>query len=141
LCARLGLLAALGAFACDGDASRVAAGSDSVLFERDTPRYRLAVERPADAAVLRARVEPRGDFHLSTEFPSRLELSGTGVELATTQFARDDASALSEERVAFTVPYSGAGAASRVAGALTFGLCEGEELCERITERFDLALD
>lgn len=117
------LLLALAVAACDGGAPAPSAGE---IFRSEERGYRVVVEGSPDGARLRASVEPRGHYHLSTEFPSKLELAGATL-------ARDEAAVLTEERVEFAAPRPEPPAA----GALTFGLCE-DDLCERITEPFEL---
>ena len=122
------LLAPVPLLACDAGGPAQA----DVVYSEENRRYRVVVERPGGGAQLRAAVEPRAHFHLSTEFPSKLQLGEA-------RFTRDDASVLSEERVAFEVPLAAAGGGVSTAGALTFGLCE-EDTCERVTERFQVQL-
>jgi hypothetical protein len=126
----LGTLACGPAEAPPGDAVRV-------VHEHDDDRFVLVVaaEDAAEGRRVRAEVVPRGDYHLSLDYPSRFELAGRPAE------RREDAATLSEAKLAFETELPEAGATGRVPGRLRFGVCLRDELCEPVDHRFELEVD
>lgn len=114
-------------------------GSDerNVIHRHREARFELEIEDLGAAAPerLRAVVQPRGDYHLSLEYPSRFELGGEPVRL------RDDAAETSETRLAFLAEVPGGPGPTRLEGRLRFGVCLREELCEAVSHDFEAELN
>jgi len=108
-----------------------------VLHRHEDERFALAVTASdgATSRTVRAEIVPRGDYHLSLDYPSRLELAGQPVA------RREDATTRSEAKLAFDAALPEAAASARVSGRLRFGVCLGDELCEPVDHRFEALLD
>ena len=108
-----------------------------VIHRHREARFELEIEYLGAAAPerLRAVVRPRGDYHLSLEYPSRLELGGETVRV------RDDAEEASETRLAFLAEVPGEAGPGRLEGRLRFGVCLGEDLCEAVSHDFKAELN
>jgi len=118
-------------------------GAPETLLRIEEPRFVLEVDEAAprrgDGRQLRVRVVPHGAWHLSTEYPVRLETQAVGLRLARARWTREEAATLSEQALEFQVAFSDApGALRRVEGALRFGVCREAELCEPVDQAFDL---
>jgi len=123
--------------ACGPGEGAMLADGALVLNRHEDDRFELIVTAidGATSRSVRAEVVPRGDYHLSLDYPSRLELAGQLVA------RREDATTRSEAKLAFDAALPEAAVSARVAGRLRFGVCLSDELCEPVDHRFEAQLD
>jgi hypothetical protein len=77
-----------------------------------------------DAATI--KVTPASGYHVSTEFPVKLDLAApSGVTLAKAELTKDDASPFTEKELAFAVKATCAQPGSyEIKGTFKFGVCD-----------------
>jgi len=115
------------------------------FFSRDQPGYGITLEEPVvrdgGARRLRARIVPRGAWHLAAEYPVVLVLRGEGTRIVPERQTRTDAVRLDPDGIEFEAERApGSDAPARVTGSLRFGICLGTELCQPIQESFEADL-
>lgn len=135
------LLFSLALAAC----SEGAPPADAPLLALEEPQYALLVDEAAGSAGrgLRTRLTQRGEWHFSLEYPVRMELTAEGVDVAKTTLRKDDASEFSEQALEFHVAFGdapGKATAGRVTGTLYFGVCMTDQLCQPVSEEFEVAI-
>jgi len=120
-----------------GEAKTPGDGAARVVHQLRDDRFLLTVETlgAGPRRRVRAEVVPRGDYHLSLEYPSRFELAGHPVA------GREDAAHLGPGRLAFDTELPQSTAAGRVEGRVRFGICLREELCEAVDHEFEAVLN
>ena len=101
----------------------------------DGPKYALDVEVSADMA--RVRVEPRGAYHMNTDFPIALDVQAPdGVDVRTAQTERFD-----EDGLVFAVPlHVRTAGKKRFGGTVEFAVC-GDAACAPQKVPVDFTLD
>lgn len=93
--------------------------------------FRLALEAPAAApdqpATAELTLEARGGYHVNQEYPIRVDLKAPpGLKLEKTSFERADATAFSEERAAFKLPFTAASGSYDLTATVDFAVCTKE---------------
>ena len=128
---------------CNESEQPPAVDGSRIVHQHRDPRFELRLETNEQTAPgrLRAEIVPRGDYHLSTEYPSRLELHGQGMTVQPAILKRDEATELSGERVSFELDVRSEGAPPQhLTGTLRFGVCLRDELCEPVSHDFEADL-
>jgi hypothetical protein len=99
------------------------------------PQYAVDVE--VSEEVARVRVEPRGAYHMNTEFPIALDVQApAGVDVRAVQTERFD-----EQGLVFAVPlHVRTGGKKRFGGTVEFAVC-GDAACAPQKVPVDFTLD
>lgn len=136
----------LGVLACGAPESATPGAADDAapLHRHRDARFEftLAVEGTGGGRALVASVVPRGAYHLSVEYPARLELSAPGLALEAP--AAGSGEERSEQLLRFRTGLperaADAGGAAAAKGRLRIGVCRGDELCEPVDHAFRVEL-
>lgn len=128
----LTLLAGLLALACGPGGAKSQADGTRIVHQYREDRYALTVETidSAEGRRVHAEVTPRGEYHLSLDFPSSFELAGRKAE------PHEDTAERRAGRLAFEGALPREAAHGRVPGRVSFGICLRQELCEEVSHDF-----
>ena len=132
---RIALIASLAALACSSPELPAA-------DEFGDRRYSVALEAPSALSVGQAgsldlAVRPKAGRHLSTEFPTRLELRTDGGITAPGRLEKSEAKRLDEKAIDYAAPlHAEAPGKATIHGTLQVGVCTGDR-CERVELHFE----
>ena len=130
-------------FALSACSPERAADADAPLLALEEPQYALLVDDGADGGQLRTRLTKRGAWHFSLEYPVRLEVSAAGLSPDPTTLRKDDAREFSEDALEFQLALANGTAEAgdrRVKGTLHFGVCMTDQLCQPVSESFEVVV-
>jgi hypothetical protein len=141
------LTAACGSSPSDhGPSHRAVSARGQAPAEAPEDRYEVEVELPKSIpgkeSLAKVHVHPRGDWHMNTDFPVKLELqTPVGVELVSGKLTREHVERLDDEALTFAVPFTPASEGQkRFEGKLSFAMC-GELACDPLTVPVDFTVD
>ena len=94
-------------------------------------------------AVAKIKVEPKGDYHVNTEFPAKLTIEApAGVTLDKAKQSKADAVKLDEKGLQFHVAFTSADkGAKEFKGELKFAVCKGESACLPQSKKISFTVD
>jgi hypothetical protein len=121
----------------------VAATAGSALAAAN---YDVNVNKPSakagERAVAKISVQPKGDFHVNTEYPIKLTLNPPdGVKLEKTKQTKDDAKRFEKAGLDFEVAFTSDGSGTKAfSGELKFAVCTDTE-CKPTVEKVAFDVD
>jgi hypothetical protein len=122
----------------------LAATTGTALADSDYSSKITAPSAKVNAkAVAKVKVEPRGKFHVNTEFPAKLILTApAGVTLEKAKLTKADAVKLDEKGLEFDVAFTSAEKGKKeFKGELKFAVCFAESACVPKVEQVSFTVD
>ena len=109
-------------------------------------KYDVKVNAPAAKAkakgVAKISITPKGKYHMNTDYPAKLSLSGSdGLTVEKAKQTKADAAKFDQSAAEFQVSYTSASPGKKsITGELKFAVCADSE-CVPSTEKISIDVD